>query len=89
MSLWLQIVVYTVGGAAGLAVLIALFKTGRPVRSLAGSGVQGLCALAAVNLAGAFTGVSLGFSPFAVACGTALGIPGVISLLLMRLILQV
>lgn len=37
-----------------IAVAAALFRTGKPVRSLAGSGIQGICALAAVNVAGRF-----------------------------------
>ena len=86
MSLWLEIIVYTVAGAVGIAVIAALFKSKRPVRSLAGSGVQGLCALAAVNIAGVFTGISLGLNTVSLVSCAVLGIPGVISLLILKMI---
>ena len=88
MSLWLQIAVYAVGGLIALAVLVALFKSKRPVRGLVGSGAQGICALAAVNIAGAFTGVSLGLNLLSSLCCVVLGIPGVISLLILKLIMN-
>ena len=56
MSLGLSIVVGAVGVCLVLAVAIALIRSRRPVRGLIGSGAQGLCALAAVNVVGAFTG---------------------------------
>ena len=49
MDLWLKIVVGIVGAVMVIAVAAALFRTGKPVRSLAGSGIQGICALAAVK----------------------------------------
>lgn len=88
MSLWLQIAVYAVGVLIALAVLVALFKSKRPVRGLVGSGAQGICALAAVNIAGAFTGVSLGLNLLSSLCCVVLGIPGVISLLILKLIMN-
>lgn len=69
-----------------IAVAAALFRTGKPVRSLAGSGIQGICALAAVNVAGAFTSVSLGLNLFSGLVCLVLGIPGVIGLLLLKLL---
>lgn len=89
MSLGLQMLVYALGIAAALVVLIALFRSQKPIRSLLGSGIQGICALAAVNVAGAFTGVSLGLNLFSGLCCVVLGIPGVISLLLLKLIMNV
>lgn len=86
MSLWLSITVGTVGVVIVLAVAVALFKTGRPVRGIVGSGAQGICALAAVNIAGAFTGVSLGLNLFSGLCCLVLGIPGVVGMLFMKLI---
>lgn len=53
---------------------------------LAGSGAQGICALAAVNIAGAFTGVSLGLNLFSGLCCLVLGIPGVVMMLILKLI---
>lgn len=82
-----MLVAYTVAAAvAAVAVLMAAFKSGRPIRSMAGSAVQGACALAAVNVAGAFTGTSLGVGVCSAVCCVVGGIPGVIALLLIKLI---
>lgn len=89
MSLGLQILVYTVGGLVAIAVGVALLKSGKPVRGLLSSGVQGVCALAAVNVAGAFTTVSLGFNLLSGLCCLVLGIPGVITLLVLKVIFQI
>lgn len=89
MSVWLQILVYVVGGVAALAVGIALIRSRRPVRNLLASGVQGVCALAAVNVAGAFTGISLGLNWLTGLCCVGLGIPGVIGLMVARLLFNV
>ncbi len=72
-----------------IPVAVALYKTGKPVRRLLGSGVQGLCAMAAVNIAGAFTGVSIGLNAFTGACALALGIPGIIGVLVLKMIFGV
>lgn len=65
------------------AVAIVLWRSGQPIRLLASSAVQGLCALAAVNAAGMFTGVSVGFNWLSGLSCTVLGIPGVVCLLLL------
>ena len=75
------------GAAAAAAVLIAAVRSGRPVRALLASAAQGLCALGAMDLAAAFTSVSLGAGWFTVGVSAVLGLPGVIGLLLLRLIL--
>lgn len=89
MSLWLQILLWVIGGAIAIAVCVALFRSRKPVRGLVGSGAQGICALAAVNIAGAFTGVSLGLNLFTGIACIALGIPGVITMLVVKLIMNV
>ena len=86
MSLWMSIAVGAVCVVIALAVAVALFRSGRPVRGIVASGAQGVCALAAVNIAGAFTGVSLGLNLFSGLCCLVLGIPGVAGLLFMKLI---
>ncbi len=88
MELWLRIFVYVVAICTGVAVFIAAIRTGKPLRRLAVSGAQGMCALGLVDVLGAFTGVSLGVSWFTAGVGTVLGIPGIIGLLLMRLVLR-
>ncbi len=88
MSLWLQIFLCALAAGIALAVLVALFKTKKPVRSLVGSGAQGVCALAAVNIAGAFTGVSIGLNLFTGIGCVVLGIPGVVAMLVLKLIMN-
>ena len=54
---------WTVWGVASAAIMIiALKKHPHPIRGWLGRCAQGLCALAAVNVAGGFTGVSLGIN---------------------------
>ena len=84
MSLGLSIAVGAVG--IGLVVVVAMIRSKRPVRGLIGSGAQGLCALAAVNVVGAFTGVSLGLNLLSGLSCLVLGVPGVVALLVLKLI---
>ena len=72
------------GGGAALAVLIAAIRGKKPLRHLFSGAIQGLCALAAVNVAGAFTGVSLGLHALSLTAASLLGIPGVTLLLLLQ-----
>ncbi len=86
MSLGLSIAVGAVGIGLVVVVAIALIRSKRPVRGLIGSGAQGLCALAAVNVVGAFTGVSLGLNLLSGLSCLVLGVPGVVALLVLKLI---
>ena len=86
MSMWLMVVLWCVAGGIALTMLIALFRSGTPLRGLLGCTLQGACALAAVNVAGMFTGVSLGINLFSGVTCAVLGVPGVITLLLLKLI---
>lgn len=86
MSLWLRILVGAVGICLLVVVGVALIRSKRPVRVLIGSGAQGLCALAAVNVVGAFTGVSLGLNLLSGLCCLVLGVPGVVALLILKVI---
>ena len=84
-----QIFLWCVAGGILMAVLIGAVKTGRPIRALLSSALQGACALAAVNVTGMFTGISLGLNALSgIACAAA-GVPGVITLLLLKLIFAV
>ncbi len=89
MVWWLKGLLLTVGGGGGIAVLIAAFRNGKPLKRLLGGTLQGGCALAAVNVAGAFTGVSLGLNWLSAGTCLALGVPGVITLLLLKVIFQI
>ncbi len=86
MSLWLRILVGAVGVCLIVVVAVALIRSKRPVRGLIGSGAQGLCALAAVNVVGAFTGVSLGLNLLSGLSCLVLGVPGVVALLILKVI---
>ena len=89
MSGWVQGILWTVAVLAALMILVAAGKSRRPLRGVLASGVQGLCALGAVNLFGAFAQATLGVSWLTVGTAFGLGIPGVISLLLLKLIFPV
>ncbi len=87
MGVWLKAALAVFAVGVGLCVLIAAVKTRKPIRCLLSSGVQGLCALGLVDLLGAFTGVSLGFSWFSAGICFGLGMPGVIGVLLAKLVM--
>ena len=86
MPIGLKVAVYVVCGTVIMAVCVALFRTQKPLRYLLASLVEGVCAMAAVDVVGIFTGISLGFGWFSMGCCAVLGIPGVVSMLLMRAI---
>ena len=80
-------------GAAGAALavlcaLAALARSGRFLRSLAFSAVTGNIALLAVCWSGAFTGVLFSPNLFTVGVASLLGIPGVIAMLIFKLIFR-
>ena len=80
-------VLWIVGGVIAAAVLIGAFLTGKPIRALLGSAVEGLCALAAVNVISVFSGVTLGVTAFSVTVCVVLGIPGVATLLVLQVLM--
>lgn len=82
----MTVVLWVVAGVILLAVLIGAVKTGKPVRALAGSALQGICALAAVNAISGLSGVSLGVTAFSLAVCAVLGIPGVAAMLVCQTI---
>lgn len=84
----LIIVLSACGVFALLVIIQVIVKAPRPVQRAAGGVITGLCALAAVNLTGFFTGVSLPLSPLTIGVSGAAGIPGVTMLLLLNLILK-
>ena len=81
LFLWL---VCAVGAAALLAVSLAFFSTGHPLKSLGKSAATGFLTLAAVNVTGGLTGVSLGLGWLSVGVCTVLGLPGVTMLLFLK-----
>jgi len=84
MTVW-----WWIAGAILLAVLIGACLTRRPLRSLAGGAFQGLCALAAVNVASVWSGVTLGLTWFSAAVCGVLGMPGTVMLLVLQVLLGI
>lgn len=83
MTLFLWCAV-AVGAAAILSIGIAVFSTGHPLKALGKSAATGFLALAAVNVTGGLTGVSLGLGWLSVGVCTLLGLPGVTMLLFLK-----
>lgn len=71
-----------------LVIIQVIVKSSHPVRRAVGGILTGLCALAAVNLTGCFTGVTLPVSPLTVGVSGVGGISGVTLLLLLNLVLK-
>lgn len=86
MDGWLAILFYVAGAIGALWLLVSLIRGGKPIRNLLSSTLQGGCALAAVNVTGMFTGVSIGLNVFSAAACGILGVPGVITMLLLNVI---
>ncbi|MBQ7540812.1 MAG: pro-sigmaK processing inhibitor BofA family protein [Clostridia bacterium] len=76
--------VYFALAAAALAVLIAFARTGRFIRCVLSSAVQGLVSLLAVNVLGTLTGVTVAVNPYTLGAVGLLGMPGTISLVLLN-----
>lgn len=76
-------------GAVCLIMLAALWRSRHFLRSLCFSALTGNAALLAVCWSGAFTGTALSPNLFTVGAATLLGLPGVISLLVVKLIFGV
>ncbi len=85
----MTIVLWCIAGVLALAAVVGACFTKKPIRTLLSSALQGACALAAVNVTGAFTGVSLGLCWLTGGFCVLGGVPGVITLLLLRVILQI
>ena len=81
--------VWGIAVVIAVAVCIGACYTGRPIRAVLGGAWQGACALAAVNVTGMFTGVSLGVNTFTLLTCTLTGVPGVITVLLMKVIFAI
>lgn len=78
--------------AAGIFVLLVVLqiiaRAPHPMRKAAGGMLYGVLALAAVNLSGVFTGVTLPVSLLSLSVSAVAGIPGVTLMLLLRMIVQ-
>ncbi|MCL2514100.1 MAG: pro-sigmaK processing inhibitor BofA family protein [Oscillospiraceae bacterium] len=68
---------------SGALIFFAFLKGGKFFRKLLISAVQGIIALYAVNVLGAFIGVRLNVNPFTLAVSAVGSTPGVIMLLML------
>lgn len=82
----MQTLFLVVGLICALVVAAAAVKGRHPVRTALGSGVLGAATLGAVNLAGAYTGVTIALSYGTALIAVVLGLPGVLLMLLLRLL---
>ncbi len=82
----LQYVFYAGGAVCAVALIIFAFRGKRPFRTMLITAFLGLLALAAVCISGIFTGVTLPVNPWTVGCSALGGIPGVATLLVLKLI---
>lgn len=84
-----MMVLLCIGGVFALLVILQVIaQSRRPIRHALGGVVTGLLALAAVNAAGIFTGVSLPVSPLTLGVSGVAGVPGVTLLLLLNLVFR-
>lgn len=88
MEAGLRVAVYAALSVGLLFLLFSLAFIRRPLRSLLSGGIQGICALMAVNVAGIFTGVSLGINLYSSLVCLFLGVPGVVSMLILHFLTQ-
>ncbi len=80
---------YIAAALAALFIVIALIRSGHFLRCLLFSVVTGNVTLLVISYLGAFTGVTLGINLFTVGTASLLGIPGVLAMLLIRLLFSV
>ena len=86
MELWWQIIGVVAAIAMVVPVLIMQYRSGHPIRGIAATGLQGACALAAVNVTGMYTGVSLGLNWLTGCVGLVFGLPGIAGLLFLNVL---
>lgn len=74
------------GAACLCGLLIVFLRNSRTAQKFTLSAVGGLGALAAVDISAALTGVRIGVNAFTLICSALLGIPGVTTMLFLKLI---
>ena len=86
MSSWL---IWTIFTSAFLLMVIAQIavRSKKPIKKTITSMVTGLISLVAVNIAGAFTGVTIPVSLLSLGISAIAGIPGVTTILILNMIL--
>ena len=82
----LKYVLIALMGAGVITILVFALKTRKPIRALFASGAGGIAALFAISLFSGLTGVSLAVNLWSVGCAFITGIPGVVLMLVMKMI---
>ena len=77
---------YIGGVVCAIALIIFSFRGKRPFRTMMITALLGLLTLTIVCISGIFTGVSLPINAWTVSCSALGGIPGVITLLILKII---
>ncbi|MCQ2484305.1 MAG: pro-sigmaK processing inhibitor BofA family protein [Clostridia bacterium] len=71
-----------------IALIIALFKSGHPLRQAVRTVLQGVLSLCAVNAAGLLTGVSLSVNWYTLGFVSIFGMPATIALTVLKFIFR-
>ena len=80
-----QAVLLVCGVFLAVVMLGIYTRTGKPVRALFGTAVPGLLSLVAINYASFFTGVGLMVNLTTLLMAVFLGLPGVISIFILKI----
>lgn len=84
-----KILIVTVLVLSGAALLLFSARSKKPGRTMLANTLSGIGTLALVNIASALTGTALAINVWTAATSLVLGIPGVIMMLLLKVILFV
>jgi inhibitor of the pro-sigma K processing machinery len=78
---------YIIIAVAALAcgIIIVVIRNPDVLKKFIGSAVAGFAALAAINLTASLTGVGLAVSVWSIAAAGLLGLPGVVSMLMLKI----
>ena len=71
---------------SAIVILFAAMRTKRPMKTLISSAIGGIIALIAVAITGIFTGVVLNINLWTLLCAAFAGIPGVVLMLVMKML---
>ncbi len=81
-----KIVVICLAVIYGFVYLVLASKTGRPIRTILIFGALGLIAMTVLNLTSRYSGVNIPVNGYTIGINAALGLPGTIGLLFLRLL---
>ena len=81
-----QAVFLVCGIMLAILMLVIYVRTGKPLRSLFGTAIPGMLSLAVINYASFFTGVGLLVNVGTLFTAVFLGLPGVISIFVLKLL---